>query len=311
MTLVGAVPLVSVIIPVFNRKDVLVRAVRSVHSQSYRDFELIIVDDASRETIDDGLSNVLPEGHITLLHHEQNRGAAASRNTGVKHASGRYLAFLDSDDEWHPDKLERQVAFMKSDPQCSASCTAFTLVSEDGCEAIRAAPATIGLDDLLWGCRISPGSTLMVERSLFETTGPLDETLRRLEDWDWLLRAGKHAPIKGLNDVLARVHHDGYAHVDEAPFLNSVHRMTDYVRAGRYGIPRAKRRVLLSAIQFELAAMSYRKRRFGAAIRAMAASIAYCPCKRPAHFVAALNTLRGDVGRIMGLTGKPRPEPKA
>ena len=104
-------PLISVIIPVFNRKDVLVRAVRSVLAQTFTDFDLIVVDDGSREDIAEALGNVLQKPNVSLVRHETNRGAGASRNTGVAHATGRYVAFLDSDDEWRPEKLEHQLSF--------------------------------------------------------------------------------------------------------------------------------------------------------------------------------------------------------
>ena len=293
-------PLVSAIIPVFNRQDVLARAVRSVLAQTYSDFELIIVDDGSSEDIAGALASALQQPNVSLVRHDANKGAGASRNTGVAHATGRYVAFLDSDDEWHPEKLTRQLAFMQSEPGCQVSCTGYTLVGEGTDGTARQPPAETRLDDLLWGCRISPGSTLMAERSLFELTGPHDESLRRLEDWDWLLLAAKHTPIRGLAESLADIHHDRYAHVDEAQLDHAVQVMTDYARGERYGLSRSQRMILLSALQYELAAMNYRKGHFGRAVGAMATSIAYCPWKRPAQIFSALNTVRVDIGKALG-----------
>ena len=281
-------PLVSVVIPVFNRRDVLRRAIASVRAQTLQDYELIVVDDGSTEPVAD----VLDQPNARLLRHDANRGAAASRNTGAQAAKGRYFAFLDSDDEWHKDKLARQIAFMQAETGCHASCTGFALVSDGVVFDRRLPPAASDLREILWGCRISPGSTLMVERALYETAGPMDETLRRLEDWDWLILAAKHAPIKGLREVLTDVHHDRYAHVNEVQFVAAARKMADHVHEGRYGLSRADRLILLSAIQYELAATYYRKRHFGSAIRALAASFLYCPWKRPAHVLAALNTVR-------------------
>jgi len=295
------VQLVSVIIPVFNRKELLLRAVRSVLSQSYRDFELIIVDDGSSEPVADAVARELAGSSAVCLRHDKNRGAAAARNTGVAHAKGDYVAFLDSDDEWHSDKLEHQLVFMRGHRECRASCTAFMLIDEGGALTRREPPAATGFDDLLWGCRISPGSTLMVERSLFDLAGPHDETLRRLEDWDWLLIAARHTPILGCPDMLARVRHDRYAHVDDTHFIEAIQQMERYAHSGRYRLSRRQRMILLSALRYELAALSYRKGRYGAALRAMAASLAYCPWKRPSHVLAALRTLGRDAGRAIGL----------
>lgn len=295
-------PLVSVVIPVFNRQDVLRRAIASVRAQTLNCYELIIVDDGSTEPIADAIAEVLKQPIARLLRHETNRGAAASRNTGARAARGRYLAFLDSDDEWHPKKLERQVAFIQSRAYRRASCTGFALVSDGAVFDRRLPPAVNDLGEILWGCRISPGSTLMIERTLYEAAGPMDETLRRLEDWDWLILVAKHAPIAGLREVLADVHHDRYAHVNEAQFVAAAGKMADYVRQDRYGLSLAERMVLLSAIQYELAATYYRKRHVGAAMRAFAASMLYCPWKRPGHVLSALKTVSADVKRATGPT---------
>ena len=189
-------PAVSVIIPVFNRQDVLRRAVASVLAQTFQDYELIVVDDGSAEQIVDALSEARDKINLRIIPHGRNRGAAAARNTGAQAASGRYLAFLDSDDTWHNEKLARQIAFMQAEPDRRASCTGFALVGEHGVFDRRLPPEVSALDEILWGCRISPGTTLMIERTLWEATGPMDETLDRLEDWDWMIHATKHATVR-------------------------------------------------------------------------------------------------------------------
>lgn len=292
-------PAVSVIIPVFNRPDVLRRAVDSVLSQTFPGYELIVVDDGSTEPIADVLSEARDGVDLRLLRHDTNRGAAAARNTGARAAKGRYLAFLDSDDTWHSEKLARQIAFMQTVTGCRASCTGFALVSEDGVFDRRLPPAVSDLGEILWGCRISPGTTLLMERALWEATGPMDETLRRLEDWDWMILAAKHAPFDGLREVLADVHHDRYAHVNEAKFVAAAQKIADYAREGRYELSRAQKTILLSAVQYELAATYYRKGRFSAGLGALAKSFLYCPWKRPGHTLAAVNTVRADIRRAL------------
>ena len=292
-------PTVSVIIPVFNRQDVLPRAVGSVLSQTFSDYELIVVDDGSTQPIADSVASALARPNVRLVRHQANRGAAAARNTGVRAAEGRYVAFLDSDDTWYAEKLERQLAFMEADTDARASCTGFALVSDAGPFDRRLPPKISDLDEVLWGCRISPGSTLMVERSLYQAVGPMDETLERLEDWDWILLAAKHAPFHGLREVLADVHHDGYAHVNEASFVAAANRMNKAMREGRYGLSRRQQAILLSAIQYELSATHYRKRHFSLALRALAASFLYCPWKRRAQLFAALRTVASYIGRTI------------
>src|SRR5262245_26703612 len=116
-------PVVSVIVPVYNRVDLLKDAVRSVLAQSFADFELIVVDDGSTADIA-GALRPFEDGRIRLMRHDVNRGAAAARNSGIAEARGKFCAFLHSDDQWHPEKLARQVAFMsKGLPERPLSCT--------------------------------------------------------------------------------------------------------------------------------------------------------------------------------------------
>lgn len=201
-------PLVSVVIPVFNRAHTLRRAIESVRMQDVAAWELIVVDDGSTDRGDD-----IPESYgdprIRLIRHATNRGAAAARNTGVQAARGRYVAFLDSDDEWLPGKLRAQVDAMEggaAPPQ--ALCTGFILHREGTGRRSKRRPQADGtwFETILDGCYVSPGSTLMVRRDCFTAVGPLDEALPRLEDWDWLLRCVERFSFDCLPVLGAVVH---------------------------------------------------------------------------------------------------------
>ena len=102
-------PAVSVVIPVFNRGDLLARALRSVAAQTFADWEAIVVDDASSEDLAGSLGPLLGDPRISIVRQACNAGAAAARNRGIEAARGRYIAFLDADDEWRPEKLGRQM----------------------------------------------------------------------------------------------------------------------------------------------------------------------------------------------------------
>lgn len=105
--------LVSIILPSYNRVDTISRAIESVSNQTYKNYELIVVDDGSTDNTEEVIGSLrIPK--LTYIKHTCNKGAAAARNTGLEVAKGEYLAFQDSDDEWHPDKLEKQIAIMKS-----------------------------------------------------------------------------------------------------------------------------------------------------------------------------------------------------
>jgi glycosyltransferase involved in cell wall biosynthesis len=202
----------SVVIPAYNRSGVISAAIRSVLQQQLPgadwSYEIIVVDDGSSDDLDGALQPFGPR--VRLLRHEQNAGAAAARNTGAQAAEGELVAFLDSDDIWLPGKIFRQFSAMQQHGW-DASCTAFMLVEPDGREVVAPDLPTRALSvaDLVWGCTVSPGSTLLCRRSLFADVGLFDTALERLEDWDWLLRLVRSAPFGFLAEPLARISPSG------------------------------------------------------------------------------------------------------
>jgi len=108
-------PLVSVIIPVYNRAQRLATALRSVAEQTLPDWEAVVVDDGSSDESADVAVRVGLPGKVRVVRHERNQGPSAARNTGILAARGRYVSFLDSDDSWHPEKLSRQVEVVEAD----------------------------------------------------------------------------------------------------------------------------------------------------------------------------------------------------
>jgi glycosyltransferase involved in cell wall biosynthesis len=124
--------LVSIITPVFNSERYVRQAIESVQAQTYGDWEIIIVDDCSRDRtceIIEALAGA--DGRIRLIKLSRNRGPAISRNIAIGSANGRYIAFLDSDDLWLPDKLEKQIRFMK-EHDCVVSYTSYKRIDEGG-----------------------------------------------------------------------------------------------------------------------------------------------------------------------------------
>lgn len=180
---------VSVVIPHFNRAATLPRALRSVEAQTCRDVEIIVVDDASWQDpapMIRALSLSLP---ITILRQEENAGPARCRNLGVAHARGRWIAFLDSDDEWLPEKLACQVAAAeRAEDPTRALCVAQTFIQWPDREEARAPwnPSVESIEEffLLRG-GVMQTSSLLLSRELAHST-PFDEGLRQFEDI-WLL----------------------------------------------------------------------------------------------------------------------------
>lgn len=199
---------VSVIIPTYNREFCIERAIHSVLNQSFTDFELIVVDDASN----DNTANIIhqfKDDRIHYVKHPKNKGASAARNTGIRLAKGEYIALLDSDDEWHPEKLVLQLELMRHTfPNVHVSCTGFTLNLLDENKTINNT-LQHHLDinqSIVEGCDLSPGSTMMVHSSVFKQKDLyFDENLPRLEDWDWLLRYHAEGSLVLLHQLLATV----------------------------------------------------------------------------------------------------------
>jgi glycosyltransferase involved in cell wall biosynthesis len=200
-------PSISVIIPIWNRAHSVGKAIESVLSQALPDgysLEILVVDDGSSDAPHTTLARF--GDRIRLLRHPTNLGAAAARNTGCEAAGGEYIAFLDSDDWWLPGKLVAQMAFMR-EQNFDVSCTAYLLERGPGEFIVspRLRTAGLALSDTVWGCFIGPGSTLLCKTAIFRDIGPLDTTLRRLEDWDWLMRLTRRRRLGFLAEPLAGV----------------------------------------------------------------------------------------------------------
>ena len=107
-------PTGSVIIPTYNRARMVDRAIQSVLSQTYQDFEIIVVDDASTDNTQEVVKECMfRDKRVRYIKHEKNKGGSAARNTGIKNEHGEYVGFLDSDDEWLPTKLEKQIELFR------------------------------------------------------------------------------------------------------------------------------------------------------------------------------------------------------
>ncbi len=271
-------PVVSAIIPVYNRSRSARRAIQSVLAQTCQVYELIVVDDGSTDDLAGSLSDI-GDTRLRIITHDNNKGAAAARNTGVAEASGQYVAFLDSDDLWLPGKLELQLRFMGSNGENHrVSCTGYEIVTPYHPEGeIRHGPAILRQRDMQMGCRISPGSTLMAERSLLEEVGPMKESLRRLEDWDWLLRCTGISNIAILPDVLSRIDYRLPKGINYEDVRASVDLMKSEHFVGPGILPSIARLRYLAALENELAAAAYKNSRFALATRHFLKSLFHFP----------------------------------
>lgn len=185
---------ISVVIPTYNRAHCIARALDSVLAQSVAPQEIIVVDDASRDDTASVLASY--EGRIHYIRHARNAGASAARNTGIAAATSAWIAFLDSDDAWRPQKLERQLAFMAAHGT-NVCCTNCDLIWPNGQvePAYRPYPARMGIEHFVWGCFTCPGSTLIARHSLLQAVGGYDLRYPRHEDWDLFLRLTRQRDV--------------------------------------------------------------------------------------------------------------------
>lgn len=193
---------VSIIMPAFNSGATILQSIRSVQAQSFKDWELIVVDDGSRDGTADLVEAVRGQDpRVVFLRSRENIGAWNARNTAIEKAQGRYLAFLDSDDLWLPQKLETQLAHMR-DRRVALSYSSYTMFYEDGREVVVHAPSSISYRGLLKGSVIGC-LTAMYDTSLVGKRYMPE--LRKHEDyalWLGMLRDGHVAC--GVDQVLAR-----------------------------------------------------------------------------------------------------------
>ena len=204
------VPLVSVVMPTRNRAALVERALASVVKQTFAQWELLVVDDASTDATAVAVSRHCDDSRIHLHALTEQVGGAAARNRGIEAARGEWIAFLDDDDEWLPQKLERQLdVVLRSQSGAGLVYCSAWFVKPDGSEHVlqsNAAPAGATRRALLHRNFIST-PTVMVRADIVRQVGGFDETLPRLQDWDLWIRLAGLTPFAFLDQPLVRAFH--------------------------------------------------------------------------------------------------------
>jgi glycosyltransferase involved in cell wall biosynthesis len=178
---------ISVVIPSYNRRELLKRALLSAYNQTLLPAEVIVIDDGSSDGTDDMLRQEFPQ---VTYYYQANQGVSAARNLGIKQSSGDWLAFLDSDDEWLPEKLYQQKIALENNPEHKICHTEENWIRNGVQVAVPKKYAKTGgwiFNDCLPLCAISP-STVLIHRSIFTDVGLFDTQLPACEDYDLWLR---------------------------------------------------------------------------------------------------------------------------
>ncbi|MGP7816698.1 teichuronic acid biosynthesis protein TuaG [Niallia sp. 01092] len=195
--------LVSIIMPSYNCKKYIQASVQSVLKQTYKNWELIIVDDCSTDGTQSLLRKVEKEDErIHVFYEKENGGAAVARNKALEHAKGRFVAFLDSDDKWKPNKLSVQLGFMKQH-QYAFTFTAYEYMSEDAVllGKIISAPKEVSYHDMLKNTIVGCLTVVIDRMKTGSIQMPNIRTRQDLATWLSILKKGHKA--YGINEVLA------------------------------------------------------------------------------------------------------------
>ena len=208
---------ISVIIPTFNRKETLKRAIQSVVMQSYTPYEIIVIDDGSNDGTKEWLKDNFP--NVKYIY-QMNSGVSSARNKGIKFARGDWIALLDSDDEWLPNKLKDQAYEIELNPAAKFLHTNEIWIRNGVRVNQMKKHKKYGgyiFEKCLDMCRISPSSVL-IKKDIFDEIGMFDETLKVCEDYDLWLRFASKYPVHFLDQPLIKKyggHSDQLSKVDD------------------------------------------------------------------------------------------------
>ena len=194
-------PQLTVIIPTYNRGWILKEAIDSVLTQDYKDFELIVVDDGSTDNTSEILASY---GNDIKVLFQENKGVSAARNRGIAEASGQFIAFIDSDDLWLPQKLSTQVEFFNQTPDALICQTEEVWIRKGkrvNPKMRHKKPSGMIFEPSLELCLVSP-SAVMIRRVLFDRVGAFDVTLPACEDYDLWLRISCRFPVHLIDTPL-------------------------------------------------------------------------------------------------------------
>ena len=198
-------PLVSIIVPTYNRPDLLDQALRSILKQVYKNYEIMVINDGGVE-VHRVIDSNNEDGNIVYLKHDTNRGVAAARNTGISRARGKYIAYLDDDDQYYPDHLATLVGFLEnSDYKIAYTDANVVYQRQKGGRYLEVKKGVLYSRDFdswrILAENYIPTLCLLQEKSCLEESGPFDESLTTHEDWDLWIRLSREYQFAHIKKV--------------------------------------------------------------------------------------------------------------
>lgn len=203
--------MVSIIIPTYNRADVITRSINSILEQTYQNFEVWVVDDASTDDTDDIVTQI-EDSRVHYVKCEKRVGANGARNIGIQNSQGDYLAFQDSDDVWEKNKLAEQINFFREHEDIDVLFCRYSKQFINGMQEVipdsRFSETDINrnIEDILAGGNVIGTPTMIARRKCFVLCGMFDENIPRFQDWELALRFVQKSKIAFLDKVLVRAY---------------------------------------------------------------------------------------------------------
>lgn len=206
-------PLISVILPTYKRPEKLDRAINSVLNQTYDNWELFVIDDNNqgdkfREETSEFMENYITFDNIKYIKHQQNQGGSAARNTGIKKAAGEYIAFLDDDDEWMPEKLEMSINKLEAAPVEYGVCFSnyYVVTSKRTFMPLRKKAVGDIYKQQLIQDHASPTSAVVAKQECFEKVGLFDTSLPARQDYDMWIRLARYYKFTHIKKPLVYIY---------------------------------------------------------------------------------------------------------
>lgn len=198
--------LISVVIPTYNRDRTIERTIESVLKQTYKNYEIIIVDDNSNDNTESIIKKYLEKySFITYIKHDFNKGGAEARNTGVENSTGEIISFLDSDDEWLEEKLEKDIETINKENADMVYCDMISIDVETGNQSIGNRESYDDIYYQLLKRNVVGGTSIItVKKSVFQAVGGFKKELPSCQDWEFYLNIAKGYKIVKINKPLIK-----------------------------------------------------------------------------------------------------------
>ncbi len=276
-----AAPLVSVVMPAYNRAHLIGKSVSSVLEQTLCDFELVVLDDGSSDGTPAAVRRVSDQ-RIRLVELPHSGHLSRLRNLGIERARGRFVAFLDSDDLWRPDKLQRQVEALARHPQAGWSLCGYEVFDKQGIRKQRLYEPNLQTQgeeavgsifaELIRTKTVIYTSTVVARKSALQAVGPLDESLKT-SDFEFLTRLAHRFAVALLRLPLARIRkhpHNTSLQLEEEGLQEAIYAVQRFYEQGK--LPQPDYRQTLSRLRFNLGKLFQRRGEQAAAEKEFSAS---------------------------------------